>query len=293
MTCDPVPRQQSQLPFNESMTIPLEDNFTDVLGKAQRGLGLSDRQLAERSGVSVEIISRLHQGQFDRAAIDRIAPILELNPVALAGLAEGKFRPNGIELEGLAQFNTAYDEMQVNAYLVWDPASRRAVVFDTGADASPMLDQAQQLNLTIELVLLTHAHPDHVADLARLTTKTNAPVYLSSQEHASGARPMEEGKRFSVGALEIESRLTWGHSPGGMTFVVRGLERPVAIVGDSLFAGSMGGGNVSYEEAVRNNLEKILTLPDETILCPGHGPLTTVGEEKKHNPFFAGQSENL
>lgn len=290
MTCDPVPRQQSQLPFNESMTIPLEDNFTDVLGKAQRGLGLSDRQLAERSGVSVEIISRLHQGQFDRAAIDRIAPILELNPVALAGLAEGKFRPNAIELEGLAQFNTAYDEMQVNAYLVWDPASRRAVVFDTGADASPMLDQAQQLNLTIELVLLTHAHPDHVADLARLTTKTNAPVYLSSQEHASGARPIKEGKTFSVGALEIESRLTWGHSPGGMTFVVRGLERPVAIVGDSLFAGSMGGGNVSYEEAVRNNLEKILTLPDDTILCPGHGPLTTVGEEKKHNPFFAGQS---
>jgi hydroxyacylglutathione hydrolase len=60
-------------------------------------------------------------------------------------------------------------------------------------------------------------------------------------------------------------------------------------VGDSLFAGSMGGGNVSYQDALRNNLEKILTLPDETIICPGHGPMTTVGEEKLHNSFFAGK----
>jgi glyoxylase-like metal-dependent hydrolase (beta-lactamase superfamily II) len=75
-----------------------------------------------------------------------------------------------------------------------------------------------------------------------------------------------------------------------MTFVVRGLERPVAVVGDSLFAGSMGGGNISYQDAVENNLKKILTLPDETVLCPGHGPITTVAEEKKHNPFFAGRS---
>jgi len=89
--------------------------------------------------------------------------------------------------------------------------------------------------------------------------------------------------------LEIETRLTWGHSPSGMTYVVTGLARPIAVVGDSLFAGSMGGGNVSYKDALRNNLEKILTLPDETIICPGHGPMTTVREEKRHNPFFAGK----
>jgi glyoxylase-like metal-dependent hydrolase (beta-lactamase superfamily II) len=179
--------------------------------------------------------------------------------------------------------------MQVNAYLVWDPATKHAVAFDSGADCSPMLEQAKKLGLTIDVILLTHAHPDHVADLARLTKETGAPVYLSSHEQATAAKPLEEGQTFSVGNLVIESRLTWGHSPGGMTFVVSGLVRPVAIVGDSLFAGSMGGGNVSYRDAVRNNLEKILTLPDSTVLCPGHGPLTTVGEEKRHNPFFAGQ----
>jgi glyoxylase-like metal-dependent hydrolase (beta-lactamase superfamily II) len=187
----------------------------------------------------------------------------------------------------LAQFNTAYHDMMVNAYLVWDPANKEAVAFDSGADCSAMLKHSQESGLTIKLILLTHAHPDHVADLDRLAHTTGAPVYLSSRENARGARAIEEGRAFTVGKLEIESRLTWGHSPGGMTFVVRGLARPVAIVGDSLFAGSMGGGNVSYEDAVRNNLEKILTLPNETILGPGHGPMTTVGEEKRHNPFFA------
>jgi glyoxylase-like metal-dependent hydrolase (beta-lactamase superfamily II) len=177
--------------------------------------------------------------------------------------------------------------MMVNAYLVWDPASKEAVAFDTGADCSAMLKFSQDNGLTIKLILLTHSHPDHVADLDRLARVTGAPIYLSSRESASGTRAIEEGKTFTVGKLEIESRLTWGHSPGGMTFVVRGLAQPVAIVGDSLFSGSMGGGNVSYEDAVQNNLEKILTLPNETILGPGHGPMTTVGEEKEHNPFFA------
>ena len=71
-----------------------------------------------------------------------------------------------------------------------------------------------------------------------------------------------------------------------MTYVVRGLPRTLAIVGDAIFAGSMGGGGVSYKDALQTNRENILTLPDETVICPGHGPLTTVGEQKRVNPFF-------
>ena len=115
--------------------------------------------------------------------------------------------------------------------------------------------------------------------------------FAPASEPVPGAETIEEGKHFHCGQLDIEARLTWGHSPGGMTFVIRGLARPIAIVGDSLFAGSMGGGSVSYEDAVAENLEKILTLADETIICPGHGPMTTVGEEKLHNPFFAGRTK--
>ena len=271
------------------MAIPIEDNFTDIIGKAQRGLAISDSQLAEKSGANAEAIRQLREGKFDRATSDRIAPVLQLNAASLAGLAQGEFLPNEIHLDGLSQFNTPYHDMQVNAYLVWDPASREAIVFDSGADSSAMLEFARKNGLTIRLILLTHAHPDHVADLRRLAGETGVPVFLSAREEAPGAEPIEEGKALRLGSLRIEARLTSGHSPGGMTFVVNGLARPVAIVGDSIFAGSMGGGNVSYEDAIRNNLEKILTLPDETVLCPGHGPLTTVAEEKKHNPFFAGR----
>ena len=263
------------------MSIPLEDNVSDILGKAQRGLGISDTQLAERSGVSAEKIRKLRDGDFDDDAVECVAPVLKLDVAALRKLAAGKWSPETVgEIEGLAQFNTTYHDMTVNAYLVWDPATREAVAFDTGADCGDMLQCIEEKRLRVKLILLTHAHPDHVADLRRLRKRTGAPVYISEREAEEEVEAIAEGKRFRAGSLEIEARLTSGHSPGGMTYVVTGLSRPVAIVGDSLFAGSMGGGNVSYDDALRNNREKILTLPDETIICPGHGPLTTVGKRK-------------
>lgn len=271
--------------------IPLEDNAGDIIGKAQRGLGISDSELAEKSGLDPQTIRKLRDGDFDEAALLNVAPVLGLNGRALGEIAKGEWAPNKIEsLDGLAQFTTDYNGMAVNAYLVWDPAKRVAAAFDTGADSREMLRSAKRHKLNVQLILLTHAHPDHVADLPALREETGAEVFTPAREPVPGAEPIDEGKEFRLGSLQIDTRLTWGHSPGGMTYVVTGLAHPIAIVGDSLFAGSMGGGNVSYRDALQNNLEKILTLPDETIICPGHGPMTTVGEEKQHNPFFAGKA---
>lgn len=270
--------------------IPLEDNVADIIGKAQRGLGLSDSELAEKAGLTSQTIRKLREGDFDESALLSVAPILGLDGRALCALANGEWHPKKFEgFEGLAQFTTDYHGMSVNAYLVWDPVSRVAAVFDTGADSKEMVRFAKHHKLNIELILLTHAHPDHVADLPCLREETGGDVFSPAREAVPGAEPIDEGKTFRLGNLQIDTRLTWGHSPGGMTYVVTGLARPIAIVGDSLFAGSMGGGNVSYRDALRNNLEKILTLSDETIICPGHGPMTTVGEEKEHNPFFIGK----
>lgn len=269
------------------MGVPLEDNVSDIIGKAQRGLGLSDSQLAERAGVSTEGVRKVRGGDLAGDALERIAPILKLSAASLRKLASGEWKPESVEpIDGLAMFNTTYGDMTVNAYLVWDLTTRDAVAFDTGADCSGMLKRIAEDHLKVRMILLTHAHPDHVADLRRLRKATDAPVYISELESEEGAESIPEGKHFKVGTLAIEARLTSGHSPGGMTYVVAGLERPVAVVGDSLFAASMGGGNISYENAVRNNREKILTLPEATIVCPGHGPLTTVGKEKRDNPFF-------
>jgi hydroxyacylglutathione hydrolase len=268
--------------------IPIEDNFSDIISKAQRGLRLSDSELAEKARVSSQKVRELCEGTFDELALLRVAGALGLSGRALADLATDAWRPPVIgEIEGLAQFSTQYHGMAVNAYLVWDAESRVAAVFDTGADSREMLGFAGKKKLTIKMILLTHTHPDHIDDLPRLREETGAAVYVSKHESFSGAESIDEGKSFTLGKLKIEVRLTWGHSRGGLTYVVTGLMRPVAVVGDSLFAGSMGGGNVSYEDAVRNNIEKILTLPDDAIICPGHGPMTTVAEEKAHNPFFA------
>ena len=270
--------------------IPLEDNVGDIIGKAQRGLRISDSELAEKARVDPQKIRKLRNGDFNELALLRVASVLGLAARPLCELAKDEWQPKKFdERDGLAQFNTPYHGMAVNAYLVWDPASRVAAAFDTGADCSEMVRSANRQKLTVKLILLTHAHADHVADLPRLREETGGQVFAPAREPVPGAESIEERKRFRLGKLEIDTRLTWGHSRGGMTYVVTGLAWPIAIVGDSLFAGSMGGGNVSYDDALQNNLEKILTLPDETIICPGHGPMTTVGEEKAHNPFFAGQ----
>src|SRR5437764_1090363 len=271
--------------------IPLEDNVGDIIGKAQRGLRISDTELAEKARVSSQKIRALRQGgEFDELALLSIAGVLGLAARPLYELARGEWHPQKIdEPEGVAQFNTRYHDMAVNAYLVWDPLSRAAAAFDTGGDSSEVVRFANRHKLNVQLILLTHAHADHVADLPRLREETGADVFTPAKEPVPGAEPIDEGKRFQLGNLQIETRLTWGHSPGGVTYVITGLSRPVAVVGDSLFAGSMGGGNVSYRDALQNNLQKILTLSDVTILCPGHGPMTTVGEEKRHNPFFVGK----
>jgi glyoxylase-like metal-dependent hydrolase (beta-lactamase superfamily II) len=269
--------------------IPLEDTAADIIGKAQRGLAISDSQLAERAQISADDVNAARSGAtVDESVIRAIAPVLGLHADSLLTLSTNAWQPEQIEsIDGLAQFNTTYGDMTVNAYLVWDPKSREAAAFDTGADASEMLKRAAVEDLEFMMILLTHAHPDHVADITGLCSGSGAPVYAPENEPVADAKIIGEGDKFEVGSLSIEVRLTSGHSAGGLTYVVRGLARPVAIVGDSMFAGSMGGGAVSYADALRNNLEKILTLPDETIVCPGHGPLTTVGKEKRENPFFA------
>ena len=281
------PFSSPHLILSQSMAmIPLEDNFNDIIGKAQRGFKLSDDQLAQRAGVAVNELGRIEAGKAEVEIIRKVAPVLNLGSAALVESARKSWRPEPRQLPGLEQFNTVYHDMTVNNYLVWDAASKEAAVFDTGADSAPVLEFIKAQGLKIKLILLTHTHVDHVTDLPRLKAATGAPAYVSELERIDGAEPFSEGRTFKIGSLGIETRQTSGHSAGGITYVVSGLAKPVAVVGDSIFAGSMGGGAVSYTDALRNNRNKILSLPNDTVLCPGHGPLTTVAEEKLHNPFF-------
>ncbi|MSU61339.1 MAG: MBL fold metallo-hydrolase [Pedosphaera sp.] len=267
--------------------IPLEDNFNDVIGKAQRGLKLSDEQLSIAAAVGVEQITRVKGGEFDEPVLRKLAPALKLaaNSLVAHGRKAWRPKPSG-EIPGFAAFNTPFEDMTVNSYLVWDQTSKEAVAFDTGATAGPMLQAAKERGLAIKLILLTHTHLDHVMDLARLKKETGANSCVGADENFSDAESFQAGKTFMIGSLKIQTRQTAGHARGGITYLVSGLSRPLAVVGDALFASSMGGGQISYDQALSTNRQNLFTLPDDTVVCPGHGPLTTIGEEKLNNPFY-------
>lgn len=270
--------------------LALEDNFNDILGKTRRGLRIQDSQITKRAGVSQEQLSALLAGDAsDEPALRAVATALGLNAGALAALAKGAWYPEIPDaLDGFAMFTTPFDETSVNSFLVWDPETREAAAFDTGMNCDGMLAFAKTQGLNIGAIFLTHTHPDHIADLAKLVEATGAEVFTEEREPvAVPATTFREGSFFRIGGLSVDALSTCGHSPGQTTFFVTGLEHPVAIVGDALFAGSMGGSADHFGEQRRNTSDKILNLPGVTRVAPGHGPLTTVAQERKHNPFFA------
>jgi len=271
--------------------IPLEDNFTDVIGKAQRGLKISDSDLAARAEVSLADLAAVQGGRVIDAVIRRIARHLRLGPGALEDLAHQAWYPEIPDMKlGFAMFNTAYGDMRVNSYLVWDPRSKVAAAFDTGADCSEMLDLVRAEGLKLDYIFLTHTHEDHIADLARLAKGApGAQVWAGEMEPVDfpGAKAFKENVHFHIGVLAIKPLFTWGHSPGMTTYYITGLSYPLAIVGDSVFASSMGGSKTHFAEQYRNDREKIFSLPRDTVIASGHGPLTTLAQEMEHNPFFS------
>lgn len=194
-----------------------------------------------------------------------------------------------------------------NGYIVGDLESGEAVLVDPGEDAELFLRRLATERLTLKEVWLTHAHVDHVLGVKRVVEETGVPVYLHPEDLAlyrkaaeqaawfgmradpppEPDRELAEGDILSVGSLKFEVRHLPGHSPGSVVFVGPGF----ALVGDVLFAGSVGrtdlpGGDTKLLfSGIR---EKLLTLPDETVIYPGHGPETTIGRERATNPFLTG-----
>ncbi len=270
--------------------IPLEDNFTDVLAKAQRGLGLTDAALVRQAGVTVSALAAAKSGRIDEPVLRALAGPLRLGGDALVALARRLWYPrHPVFPHGFAMFNTPYADMTVNSYLVWDVRTREAAVFDTGASCESMLATLRSERLKLHYIFLTHTHEDHIADLSRLAAETGVPVWASEREPAphAEAKSFRENAHFHLGELAIKTLYTWGHSPGQTTYYIKGLAWPLAVVGDSLFASSMGGSTTHYREQYRHDRAKILALPQDTVLACGHGPLTTVRQEKEHNPFFS------
>lgn len=174
--------------------------------------------------------------------------------------------------------------LQANCYLLAAAAGGPCLVVDPGQEvAAPLAAALAEHRLVPAALVATHGHPDHVASAAALSAEYGVPLHLHPADAAlydGESVPLETG---TFAGLDVEVRHVPGHTPGS---VVLGLRAPeggrLALTGDTLFAGSVGRGDVA--ESVR----ALAGLPDDTVVLPGHGPATTIGRERAGNPFLAG-----
>ncbi|MDR0533330.1 MAG: MBL fold metallo-hydrolase [Verrucomicrobiales bacterium] len=267
--------------------LPLEDGYGDIIGKAMRGLGVMDLDLSQATKLSIAEVRAARGGEFDEHAASKIAKALNLNPAALLESGSKNWYPHAANILGVYQLTSPFGgDMTVNCYIIWDPANGEAALFDTGTHPSTILNFLDEKKLSLKYIFITHTHGDHIDCLPQVQIASGAPTFVHKNGDIGGVKLFDWGDKFQFGTLTVETRQTTGHAADGTTFVISGLEKTVAVVGDAVFAGSMGGGAVSYREALTTNLQNIYSLPDDTLLCPGHGPLTTIALEKIHNPFY-------
>jgi glyoxylase-like metal-dependent hydrolase (beta-lactamase superfamily II) len=274
-------------------TIALEDEFGDVIRKARVGLGLSHKMISQHAGLSMADLERAERYLFTPGdeVVRRLADLLDLRASALLDLALKRYQPAPTAFESLgaaAMLSSDYGGGVVNCYAVWDSSSRQGAFFDTGMDCAALERMQIRHGFEPRYVFVTHTHGDHIGALAEAQRRWQLIVVAGADEPLGGAKLVERDTTFALGLLTVEAFPTPGHSPGGVSYRVGGwgAGRPaLCLCGDTLFAGSAGGPLHSYEALMRSVRRKILALEENTILCPGHGPLTTVGEQKRQNPF--------
>ena len=179
--------------------------------------------------------------------------------------------------------------MTVNAYLTWDEVTREAALFDTGFDAAAVLALLEENQLTLKHIFITHSHHDHVAGLADIRAKFPKARVHSGSKNAPVDQRIRGSDCIHLGSLRVTNRDTPGHAEDGVTYVIGNWpsDAPfVAVVGDAIFAGSMGGARDQLALARTKVREQVFSVPADTLICSGHGPLTTVAEEKANNPWL-------
>jgi hydroxyacylglutathione hydrolase len=197
--------------------------------------------------------------------------------------------------------------LQCNCSVIGDDTSREAIVIDPGDDIEQVVALIKKHNLQVKQIVITHAHIDHVGGAMKLRAATGAPILLNQNDYAllkmldvqaawigvptPGKVEIDQNLRhadtINTGSLQAQVLHTPGHTEGSICLYFPAQQKLIA--GDTLFAGSIGRTDLpggSYEKILRSIHDRVLALPNETVVVPGHGPLTTIGEERDKNPFL-------
>lgn len=272
----------------------LEDEFGDIIRKARVGLGKSTAQVAEAVGIEQHDLEAFesYEKKPSPDVSNDLAEELSLNARALWAIATDAYVPE--PMKAFSEYHLqifSFPGMDSRGYILHVRATGDTLLIDPGGNPHELLKALDQSNLTLTGILLTHGHHDHVDGLEGvLDGGAKAPVFAHSSEWKGGRDDIETidlkgRKNITVGRTIVDLLACPGHTPFGLTFVVG----PFAFVGDTLFAGSLGGAYQGplYYDRLLASAHQLMDLAPTTVLLPGHGPPTTVAQERRYNAFLA------
>ncbi len=259
----------------------LEDDFTYVLRKALAGHQLTPTDAAALAGIAEHAVLSFLRGTFSAETARRLAPVLGLKPAAFA--AHPEYHPKPLSLPQIHRIDLPFADGQVNAWLVETGGER--ILFDAGFETRDLIHALERDGGRLpDRVFITHGHRDHIGGLDHLL-RAGVPVHSAG---LPGTISMKPGGAVFCGPLIVRACDLSGHFVPALGLHIEGLQAPALVTGDALFSGSIGGCATPalYQQALRNLRAALAMLPDQTLILPGHGPATTLGEEREGNPFL-------
>lgn len=271
--------------------IETEDNALDAVQKAYRGLSRDGARLTPSLPEKInQLDAQLQSKNLVEKDWMEVAKQLNLHGTSLFAFAKQPSVEETTLPSNWQQWVLPFGPYTVNSYAL-PLANNHCLIIDAGNEPKDFFDRLKTTGKQPSHLLITHNHRDHVGALKQLLDEyPELKVYAMDPSICRNTTPLADLSEFEIEDYLIQAHHTPGHAADSISYMIRGKNsNSLALaVGDCIYAKSTGGIPANYKKALEVIREKILNSPDNTLLLPGHGPVTTVSAEKQHNPFFAG-----